>query len=118
MSPDIPENRPAGGLWTEEQLLADVEAGPGGPRIGAFFDFDGTLIDGYSLAAFARHHLRSLHVPPADLGRLLLIGLRGVTTEEDFERFFVLGMRSWAGRSEDELVELGERLWVQGIAGS
>ena len=27
-------------------------------------------------------------------------------------------MRAWAGRSEDELVELGERLFVQGIAGS
>jgi HAD superfamily hydrolase (TIGR01490 family) len=106
------------GEWTEEQLLADVEAAPRGPRVGAFFDFDGTVIDGYSLAAFARHHLRSLHVTPADLGQLLLTGLRGVTTEEDFEKFTVAGMKAWAGRSEDELVELGERLFVQGIAGS
>jgi HAD superfamily hydrolase (TIGR01490 family) len=86
--------------------------------VGAFFDFDGTLIDGYSLSAFARHHLRSLQVSPADLGRMLLTGLRGVTTEEDFERFTILGMRAWAGRSEDELAELGERLFVQAIAGS
>ncbi|UOY01662.1 HAD-IB family hydrolase [Blastococcus sp. PRF04-17] len=106
------------GEWSEEQLLADVAAAPRGPRIGAFFDFDGTVIDGYSLAAFARHHLRSLHVTPADLGQLLLTGLRGVTTEEDFEKFTVAGMKAWAGRSEDELVELGERLFVQGIAGS
>lgn len=105
-------------LWTEEQLIADVEAGPQGAHIGAFFDFDGTLIDGYSLGAFARHHLRSGHVTPADVGRMLLIGLRGVTTEEDFETLFVLGMRSWSGRSEDELTELGERLWLQGVAGS
>jgi HAD superfamily hydrolase (TIGR01490 family) len=106
------------GVWTEEQLLADVGASPPGPHVAAFFDFDGTVIDGYSLAAFARHHLRSLQVTPADLGQLLLTGLRGVTTEEDFERFTVAGMRAWAGRSEDELVELGERLFVQGIAGS
>lgn len=104
--------------WTEDQLLDDVDASPPGPRVGAFFDFDGTVIDGYSLAAFARHHLRSLHVTPVDLGQLLLTGLRGVTTEEDFERFTDAGMRAWAGRSEDELVELGERLFVQGIAGS
>ena len=104
--------------WDEDQLLADVDATPRGPRVGAFFDFDGTVIDGYSLAAFARHHLRSLHVTPADLGQLLLTGLRGVTTEEDFERFTEAGMRAWAGRSEDELAELGERLFVQGIAGS
>ena len=40
--------------------------GRAGPQVGAFFDFDGTLIDGYSLSAFARHHLRSLQV---DAGR-------------------------------------------------
>jgi HAD superfamily hydrolase (TIGR01490 family) len=105
-------------LWSEEQLIADVEAGPQGPHVGSFLDFDGTLIDGYSLSAFARHHLRSLQIAPADLGQMLLTGLRGVTTEEDFERFTVLGMRSWAGRSEDELAELGERLFVQAISGS
>src|SRR5499427_8223438 len=105
-------------LWSEEQLLADVEEGPEGPRVGAFLDFDGTLIDGYSLSAFARHYLRSGRVAPADLGQLLLTGLRGVTTEEDFERLTVLSMRVWAGRTEDELSELGERLFVQGISGS
>src|SRR5436190_19438080 len=110
--------QPATGTWSEEELIAAVVAGPKGPHIGAFFDFDGTVIDGYSLAAFARHHLRSLQVTPVDLGQLLLIGLRGVTSEEDFERFTVAGMRAWAGRSEDELAELGERLFVQGIAGS
>src|SRR5215831_9387626 len=106
------------GTWSEEQLIADVEAGPTGPQVGAFFDFDGTLIDGYSLSAFASYHLRSWQIAPADLGQLLLTGSRGVTTEEDFERFTVLSMRTWAGRSEDELAELGERLFVQAISGS
>jgi HAD superfamily hydrolase (TIGR01490 family) len=111
-------SEPPAGPWSEQDLIAAVEAGPKGPHIGAFFDFDGTLIDGYSLSAFARHHLRSLQVTPADLGRMLLTGIRGVTTEEDFEQFTVLSMRTWAGRSEDELAELGERLFVQGISGS
>jgi HAD superfamily hydrolase (TIGR01490 family) len=111
-------SQPAAGPWSEQDLIASVETGPKGPDIGAFFDFDGTLIDGYSLSAFARHHLRSLHVNPADLGRMLLTGIRGVTSEEDFEQFTVLSMRTWAGRSEDELAELGERLFVQGISGS
>ena len=111
-------NQPPAGPWSEQDLIAAVEAGPKGPHIGAFFDFDGTLIDGYSLSAFARHHLRSLQVTPADLGRMLLTGIRGVTTEADFEQFTVLSMHAWAGRSEDELAELGERLFVQGISGS
>ena len=108
----------AAGFWSEEQLISDAEAGPQGPHVGAFFDFDGTLIDGYSLSAFARHHLRAAQVAPADLGRMLLTGLRGMTSEEDFEQFTTASMRVWAGRSEDQLAELGERLWVQGIAGS
>src|SRR5215469_3704513 len=111
-------SQPAAGPWSEQDLIAAVEAGPEGPQIGAFFDFDGTLIDGYSLSAFARHHLRALQVTPADLGRMLLTGIRGVTSEEDFEQFTVLSMHTWAGRSEDELAELGERLFVQGISGS
>jgi HAD superfamily hydrolase (TIGR01490 family) len=111
-------SQPAAGTWSPDELIAAVEAGPKGPDIGAFFDFDGTLIDGYSLSAFARHHLRSLQVTPADLGRMLLTGIRGVTSEEDFEQFTVLSMHTWAGRSEDELAELGERLFVQGISGS
>jgi HAD superfamily hydrolase (TIGR01490 family) len=111
-------SQPPAGPWSEQDLIAAVEAGPKGAHIGAFFDFDGTLIDGYSLSAFARHHLRSLQVTPADLGRMLLTGIRGVTTEEDFEQFTLLSMHTWAGRSEDELAELGERLFVQGISGS
>ena len=105
-------------LWSEAQLIADVDDGPEGPRVGAFLDFDGTLIDGYSLSAFARYYLRSGRVAPADLGQLLLTGLRGVSTEEDFERLTTVSMRVWAGRTEDELAELGERLFVQAISGS
>ena len=111
-------SQPASRQWTEEQLLADTGDAPEGPRTGAFLDFDGTLIDGYSLSAFARYHLRSGQVAPADLGQLLLTGLRGVTTEQDFERLTTLSMHVWAGRSEDELAELGERLFVQAISGS
>src|SRR5215470_16869810 len=86
-------SQPAAGPWSEEDLIADVEAGPKGPQIGAFFDFDGTLIDGYSLSAFARHHLRSLEVSPGDLGRMLLTGIRGVTSEADYEPSTELSMR-------------------------
>ena len=37
-------SQPAAGRWSEQDLIASVEAGPKGPDIGAFFDFDGTLI--------------------------------------------------------------------------
>jgi putative phosphoserine phosphatase/1-acylglycerol-3-phosphate O-acyltransferase len=38
--------------------IAAIEAGPRGPQVGAFFDFDGTLIDGYSAAPYFAERLR------------------------------------------------------------
>ena len=39
-------SQPAAGPWSEDDLIAAVETGPKGPHIGAFFNFDGPLIDG------------------------------------------------------------------------
>ncbi len=40
------------------QLLEDIENSPEGPEVAAIFDFDGTLIAGYSAVAFIREQLR------------------------------------------------------------
>jgi HAD superfamily hydrolase (TIGR01490 family) len=99
------------------EAVADVLAGPSGSAVGAFFDFDGTVIDGYSAKDFYHHRLRSFDIGPLEAAQTLMLGLRGVTSEADFERFVALGFTAWAGRSEDELSELGERLFAQQIAG-
>jgi HAD superfamily hydrolase (TIGR01490 family) len=99
------------------EAVAGVLAAPSGPAVGAFFDFDGTVIDGYSASDFYRHRLRRFEVGPVEAAQTLMLGLRGVTSEADFERFVALGFSAWAGRSEDELAELGERLFAQQIAG-
>ena len=56
-------------VWTEEQLVADVEAAPPGPRVGAFFDFDGTVIDGYTAVAVYRDRIRKRDVGLRELGQ-------------------------------------------------
>lgn len=99
------------------EAVADVLAGPSGTAVGAFFDFDGTVIDGYSAKDFYHHRLRSFDIGPLEAAQTLMLGLRGITSEADFERFVALGFTAWAGRSEDELTELGERLFAQQIAG-
>jgi len=99
-----------------EALRAQIMHGPAGPRVGAYFDFDGTLIDGYSAAAFYRHRLGEFEVGPVEAAQILLIGLRGGTTTEQFADVLALSLQGWKGRSEDELTELGERLFRQRIA--
>ena len=100
------------------RLIEDVEAGPQGPEVGAFFDFDGTLIAGYSANAWYGERLRKLEVGPAELARTLLAGfdmsLRGadVTTVHGDR-----GRGVGRARAADEIAALGERLFVQQIAG-
>jgi len=49
-------------LTTLDTLLEEIRTGPSGPQIAAFFDFDGTLIDGYSAAALYSHRLRNFEI--------------------------------------------------------
>jgi HAD superfamily hydrolase (TIGR01490 family) len=46
-----------------------------------------------------------------------MVGLRGLDADA-FADFMTIALRAWTGRAEDEMEELGERLFVQGIAGS
>jgi len=103
-------------LTTLDTLLEEIRTGPSGPQIAAFFDFDGTLIDGYSAAALYSHRLRNFEIGPAEAAHTVLAGLRGPLSEDQFAQLVERGIRGWAGRADDDLVELGERLFVQGIA--
>jgi HAD superfamily hydrolase (TIGR01490 family) len=98
-------------------LTAEILRGPAGPQVAAFVDFDGTVIHGYSAGALYRHRIRNFELGPREAARTLLIGLRGIEGDAAFESFFTLGMQAWAGRSEDELEELGERLFRQELGG-
>lgn len=55
-----------------DDLLAAVAAGPQGPDFGAFFDFDGTLIHGYSAALYFRQRLASGAIGPQELASTLV----------------------------------------------
>jgi HAD superfamily hydrolase (TIGR01490 family) len=100
-----------------ERLIADVESGPQGPEVGAFFDFDGTLIAGYSANAWYGERLRNFEVGPTELARTLLAGFDMTLRGADVTRFMELAISAWAGRAADEIEALGERLFVQQIAG-
>jgi putative phosphoserine phosphatase / 1-acylglycerol-3-phosphate O-acyltransferase len=100
-----------------ERLIEDVERGPQGPEVGAFFDFDGTLIAGYSAGAWYGDRLRHFQVGPAELARTLAAGADMSLNGADVTRFMEIGVGAWAGRAADEIEELGERLFVQQIAG-
>jgi putative phosphoserine phosphatase/1-acylglycerol-3-phosphate O-acyltransferase len=99
------------------ELTAEVEAAPSGPKVGAFFDFDGTLISGYSARAFIEDRLRRRQVAPLEVlrgvGAALDMALRG----SDVTGLMKITARSSKSQAEEELVTLGQRLWKGRIAG-
>ena len=92
--------------------------GPGGPKVAAFFDFDGTLIEGYSAGALYAHRARNFELGPDEFVRTLRAALGGPLDEAAFEDLLLQGIRGWVGRTEDDLMELGEQLFAQEIAGA
>jgi putative phosphoserine phosphatase / 1-acylglycerol-3-phosphate O-acyltransferase len=101
-----------------EDVIAEIKAGPGGPGVAAFFDFDGTLIQGYSANALIAHRARHFELGPDEFVRTMLAALGGPLDEASFEDLMLQGIRGWVGRTDDELLELGEQLFAQEIAGA
>ena len=102
----------------DDALAGEILRGPFGPKVAAFFDFDGTLIHGFSASAFYLDRFRRRDIGPTEAARTLVLGLRGVGDDKAFERFMALSVNALAGRSLDEMDEMGERLFEQAIAGS
>ncbi|HEY1970571.1 MAG TPA: HAD-IB family hydrolase, partial [Pseudonocardia sp.] len=100
-----------------DELLETIRLGPVGPKIAAVFDFDGTLIDGYSAAALYEHRFRNFEVGPAELVRTVRSMMGPTMTEQQFTALVEGGVSAWAGRIESDVLELGERLFAQGVAG-
>lgn len=80
------------------------------PTAIAFFDFDGTVIDGYSALALLKDRARRGQMGPTEALRLALTGLGAATGHAEAADFMRVGVQAFAGRSSGELAEMGENL--------
>lgn len=97
-------------------LIADIEASPEGPEIGAFFDFDGTLIDGYSAVSYFRDRLLSRDVGTSELLRSLVESVNVEVRGRDVHRLVEIGVGALGGRTTDDIDAMGKRLFRKHIA--
>jgi putative phosphoserine phosphatase/1-acylglycerol-3-phosphate O-acyltransferase len=93
-----------------EPLACQVMNAEDGPGTAAFFDFDGTLIDGYSASAFLKDRALRGDLPPGEIIRLLRTGLDVRSGNADFDRFLRVGVQAFRGHDARGLAVLGERL--------
>jgi putative phosphoserine phosphatase/1-acylglycerol-3-phosphate O-acyltransferase len=99
------------------ELLEEVERAPAGPEVGAFFDFDGTLIAGYSASVFYQDRIRRFEMSPGEIARSVLAGTEMALRGADVSKLMEVAVANWAGRREDEVSDLFDRLFYRRIAG-
>jgi putative phosphoserine phosphatase/1-acylglycerol-3-phosphate O-acyltransferase len=97
--------------------LTRIADGPAGPRIGAFFDLDGTVVEGYTATVHYAHRVRHLEVGLGELVGAARALLGAGLNETTFEELVSSGIAGWAGRPVADLEEHGERLFRQTVAG-
>ncbi|CAJ1578806.1 HAD-IB family hydrolase [[Mycobacterium] wendilense] len=96
-------------------LIAEVAEGPSGAHVGAFFDLDGTLIDGFTPSAHARHRIRNREAKIGELFGILEAALRYRWGRIEFDRLLVRAAGYLRGSALAELEELGEQLFTDQI---
>jgi len=97
-------------------VVAEVMKLPDGPQIGAFFDFDGTVISGYSVTAFIKEQVRRGHLSPRELVELLSTMTSFGLGDLGFSAMMVAATRFLRGIREDSYANFGEELFESHIA--
>jgi HAD superfamily hydrolase (TIGR01490 family) len=96
--------------------VAEIGGGSGGPRVGAFFDLDGTLVDGFTATAHAGDRIRRRQAGIGEILGVLEASVRYRLGRVHFESLVVRAAGYLRGESLAELDDLGERLFVERVA--
>jgi putative phosphoserine phosphatase/1-acylglycerol-3-phosphate O-acyltransferase len=103
-------------MLPHNDVVAEVMELPDGPQIGAFFDFDGTVISGYSVMAFIKEQVRRGHLSPRELVELLSAMANFGLGDLGFSGMMVAATQFLRGIREDSYANFGEELFESHIA--
>ena len=99
-----------------EKNIKEVVESKKGPQIGAFFDFDGTIIYGYSAVKYLREQIRRGDIRPQHFPRIVqTIALFGLG-EIDFTGLMTVTGEIMQGLEEKDYIEFGEQLYKKHLA--
>jgi putative phosphoserine phosphatase / 1-acylglycerol-3-phosphate O-acyltransferase len=96
--------------------VAEVDASPEGPGVGAFFDLDGTLVAGYTAAAQTRYRLRRRDLRVVEFLAIVQLAVQFRLGRRAFETLIEGSARTIKGRLARDVDEMGERIFRQSVA--
>ncbi len=100
-----------------EWLIEQIENSPAGPEVAAFFDFDGTLIAGYSAAAFFKYRLRRGEISVGEVVKTVAEGINVERRGHDVSEMMRVGVQGQAGREAEEMDAWARNVFSKKIAG-
>ena len=95
--------------------IAHIEASPPGPAVGAFFDLDGTLVDGFTATAHAGDRIRRRQASIGEVLGVIEASMRYRLRRMHFERLLVRAAGYLRGDSLEELDKVGQRVFGERV---
>jgi HAD superfamily hydrolase (TIGR01490 family) len=96
--------------------IAEIAASTPGPQVGAFFDLDGTLVDGFTATAHAGDRIRRRQARIGEVLGVIEASMRYRFGRMQFERLMTRAAGYLRGESLAELDVVGERLFVERVS--
>jgi HAD superfamily hydrolase (TIGR01490 family) len=96
--------------------IAEIAASPPGPQVGAFFDLDGTLVDGFTATAHASDRIRRRQARIGEVLGVIEASIRYRFGRMQFERLLTRAAGYLRGEPLTALDDVGERLFVERVS--
>ncbi len=100
-------------MASRRELTRSIDRGAVGPKIGAFFDVDRTLLAGFSAAAFMRDKMATDGIDVAKTLTSVGGAIRFGMNQTSFPTFLEESSGDLVGLTEQELADVGNRVFNQ-----
>ena len=103
-------------MLQHQDVIAEIMQSPKGPEVGAFFDFDGTLISGYSAVTFIQEQVRRGNLSVRELIELISAMASFGIGRMGFSAMMIAASQFLRGIREDSYANFGQELFESHIA--
>ena len=103
-------------MLQHQEVIAEVMQSPEGPEVGAFFDFDGTLISGYSAVTFIQEQVRRGNLSVRELMELVSAMVSFGIGRMGFSAMMIAASQFLRGIREDSYANFGQELFESDLA--
>jgi len=103
-------------MQPHEDIIAEIMQSPEGPEIGAFFDFDGTLISGYSAVTFIQEQVKRGNLSVRELMELVSAMVSFGIGKMGFSAMMIAASQFLRGIREDSYANFGQELFESHLA--